>query len=840
MDDLQQEFILETRETLQALSSELVLWETAPGHGDHLDAIFRFFHTVKGSAGFLSLPRFERLAHEAENILASLRETQRPITSSLVSVILNLVDHIAELTAALENGLPLDDGDDSVLIEALHNAWQATLSDEAENAAKSSTMAVQNSEKASEDVSSHDPIEPQLRTIRVPLSLLDQMMNSVSDMVLARNEVARQLRELDDSSPVTGAFERLSACVGDLRNSIGRTRMQRMEGVFSPLPRIVRDLSRKLGKEVELHCEGKDVELDREMIEMIRDPLMHIVRNAIDHGIEMPEARLRAGKPVKGSMEIRASQAGNQVLITIVDDGAGIDTGALSEKAVAAQIYDRAQINTMGEDALLNLIFAPGISTANEVTATSGRGVGMDVVRANIERVGGTIDLHNERGKGLKMVIRAPLTLTIISCLIFQSGGHQFALPQSAVREITTATNAHVRIDRVGDVDFAVIRAEHLPVVTLDRLFGAVQAADSSLADKTFIVIDVHGGARFAMAVDSVTDHEDLVVRPGAPAIMMTNIFAGTTLPDNGRPMLLIDAAGVADKAGVVHTAQQIANAQSSGARDDEESASLERAVSLLVFRDVQARRRALSLDIIERVEDFAADRLAFSAGQLRVTKDDRTYLVFGIDRPPTQPQIKMLQLTDGVTTIFYAIDDIADIYRTTAQKLAAGAVQNMADESVNALIIIEDEQVEVVDGYWLFSQMSSFGQAVGPGAGPALGGKRPICLLRDDDDSWTRRMLEPLIVSAGYDVVYDAASTAADIVLVSDDQQEAVSANALASQYPDGKVIRLRSQPDAQPGANTIYRYDRIGLIGALQASHWQRTYGNNHNIAQKPGEVA
>ncbi|MEM1133718.1 MAG: chemotaxis protein CheA [Pseudomonadota bacterium] len=824
MDDLQQEFILETRETLEALSGELVIWEAEPDHGEHLDSIFRFFHTVKGSAGFLSLPRFEKLAHEAENALSSLRESKLPITSQLVSAILALVDRISELTAALESGTPVDDGDDSALIDALKAAWEATYNaaDGAELADKENSSGADSSDQ---DVSRSTEVAPEqkLRTIRVPLALLDRMMNSVSDMVLARNEVARKLRELDAAGDLDSAFERLSTCVGDLRDSIGRTRMQRMEGIFAPLPRIVRDLASDLGKKAEIVCKGQDVELDREMIEMIRDPLVHIIRNAIDHGIESPEDRQAAGKPVTGKLEIDASQSGNQILITIKDDGAGIDTTYLGEKAVAARIYDRSEINAMSKTALLNLIFAPGISTADKVTAISGRGVGMDVVRANIERVGGAIDLHNSPGEGLKIVIRVPLTLTIISCLMFQSGDHQFALPQSAVREITSPNNGQVRVDHVGGGSFAVIRDDYLPLVRLDRVLDIEQTSEQDgsaingpdeMQNMVLIVIDVHGGSRFALAVDAVTDHEDLVVRPGAPAIMTTGIFAGTTLPDNGRPMLLLDPAGVAKSAGVAKDIKHIGAADNIEQNDNDQPEAQDQPVSLLVFHDCAHRKRAIVLDIIERVEDCPSDALAFSAGQLRLTKGDKTYPVFGIERPPQSRQVKMLQLTDGTTTLFYAIAGIADIYRTTSQAIVRGALPSDDNSGVSAIIVADGEQVEMLDSHWLFSQIP--GTAI-----PQGDGRQPLCLLADQDDGWTRRMLEPLITKAGYTISYDvSAAHKADIIVVADDK---------ASEYSNGNnVIRLRQHPQPESGKDSIYRYDRIGLIGALQASYQTRKQGD------------
>ncbi|WOE76455.1 chemotaxis protein CheA [Alterisphingorhabdus coralli] len=820
MDDLQQEFIAETHETLEALSGELVAWEAEPDHGEHLDSIFRFFHTVKGSAGFLSLPRFEKLAHEAEDVLARLRESERPITSQLVSAILALVDHIAELTAALESGAGVDHAQDGLLIEALTKAWEATLEltdDAAMDKVASAYGAPADDQNRDQPTLPESGSDQKARTVRLPLALLDQMMNSVSDMVLARNEVARQLRELQGTGELDAAFERLSTCVGDLRDSIGRTRMQRMEGVFAPLPRIVRDLAADLGKKVDIVCTGQDVELDREMIEMIRDPLVHIIRNALDHGIETPSERERAGKVATGKLEINASQSGNQILITIEDDGAGIDTAHLGEKAVAARIHSRSQIHAMSEAALVNLIFAPGISTADQVTAISGRGVGMDVVRANIERVGGAIDLHNSPGKGLKIVIRVPLTLTIIACLILQCGGHQFALPQSAVREITSAANDQIRIDPIGDGCIAALRDDYLPVVRLGDVLhieasGAQSGAGDDLGNKVIIVIDVHGGARFALMVDGVTDHEDLVIRPGAPALIASGLYAGTTLPDNGRPMLLIDPAGVARSAGIEALTKPIKAPIAEATEQSEQRNAVETPISLLVFHDCEQRKRALVLDCIERVEDFPVDALAFSAGQLRLTRGDRTYPVLGIDRPPEGQQIKLLQLTDGSATLFYAIGDIADIHHTTKEALSAGALPQDSQNPVSAISIAGGAQVEVLDSHWLFSEVSDYAMPINEGA-------RPLCLLADADDGWSRRMLEPLLTSAGYAVSYDAQAA---------DRADVIISNVGGPAFGDARnVIHLRQNPEAEPGRDSIYRYDRVGLIGALQAKRQERRHG-------------
>ena len=377
MDDLIQEFIAETREMLEALGGEIVAWEAAPDDRARLDEIFRFVHTVKGNCGFFDLPRLESLSHAAEDVLADVRAGRRAPDHRLVSAVLAVIDRIGELIEALDAGEAIGSEDDEPLINALSKAYHEP---ETERSARSGSVG---------------EAKKSLRSIRLSVDLLDQMMSSVSDMVLARNELARRLREAERDVAVEAAFERVSGCIAEMRDAITRTRMQRIENLFLSLPRMVRDLSGELGKQVALEVDGGDVELDREMIEMIRDPLTHIVRNAIDHGLETPAEREKAKKPVAGALRVSARQSGNQILIEVADDGRGIDGERLLKKAVANGILTADQAERLSPQQRIALIFEAGLSTAREVTAISGRGVGMDVVRANIERIGGVVDIES-------------------------------------------------------------------------------------------------------------------------------------------------------------------------------------------------------------------------------------------------------------------------------------------------------------------------------------------------------------------------------------------------------------------------------------------------------------
>src|SRR5687768_17464544 len=383
MDDLIADFVAECREMLEALGGEIVAWEASPDDRARLDSIFRFVHTVKGNCGFFDFPRLEALSHAAEDTLADVRAGRRSTDAALVSAVLAVIDRIGDMVTAIEQGGKIPDGDDSDLIQAL--------------SAESEAQAVAAAPVAAEAKGQSGPSAAP-RTIRLSVELLDRMMSGVSDMVLARNELARRLRGTDTAVDVDGAFERLSGIIAEMRDAVTRTRMQRIENLFVALPRMVRDLSAELGKQVLVDIEGGDVELDREMIEMIRDPLTHIIRNAVDHGIEKPADRLKAGKREIGLVYVCARQSGNQILIDIADDGKGIDGNKLVEKAISSGTLDAADAARLSPSERLALVFEAGLSTAQEVTAISGRGVGMDVVRSNIERIGGTVELDSTPG----------------------------------------------------------------------------------------------------------------------------------------------------------------------------------------------------------------------------------------------------------------------------------------------------------------------------------------------------------------------------------------------------------------------------------------------------------
>ncbi|MFL6723763.1 MAG: chemotaxis protein CheA [Sphingomicrobium sp.] len=783
MDDLIADFVAECREMLEALGGEIVAWEANPDDRARLDSIFRFVHTVKGNCGFFDFPRLEALSHAAEDALADCRAGRRSPDAGLVSAVLAVIDRIGEMIAAIDAGEEFPSGADDALIDALAPG--------AEGPAAQVTAAI--ATEASPKGGNSTP-----RTIRLSVELLDRVMSGVSDMVLARNELARRLREAPGEVEVDGAFERLSGIIAEMRDAITRTRMQRIENLFVALPRMVRDLSAELGKQVLVDIDGGDVELDREMIEMIRDPLTHIIRNAVDHGIEPPAERLKCGKREIGLLSVSARQSGNQILIEIADDGKGIDGSKLVEKALANGVIERDVAQRMSKSEKLALIFEAGLSTAKEVTAISGRGVGMDVVRSNVERIGGIVEVDSVPGKGTRMVLRVPLTLTIIPALTVSIGNQHFAIPRAAIEEIVRANGGSVTLEKIGGAGVATIRGRRVPEVALADVLGL--PSDVGDEERTLVVLRPAGGDVYALAVDRIHDHEELVVKPAAPAVMATGLYAGTTLADDGSPILLFDPAGLAQVGGV-----RLETLERGGRAAEAPIVANSNEVPVLLFRGLDGARRALRLGVVDRIEEVVTeDAIRHSAGQLRVQLGEAILPLAGVDNPEElEGKVRVFRLNDGQHEIGYAFREVIDLMaleRSVIPAETAGAV--------GGVTLIDGEPAELIDAHWLFAQYLGTA-AIRPAA-------QLVCRL-PEGDAWMQNMLRPIIEAAGYLVIGEQDELGADVTIVS--QGRDVPAGE------SGRVLRLATDPDAADGQDSIYRYDRAGLLIALKSASAGRT---------------
>jgi two-component system chemotaxis sensor kinase CheA len=776
MDDLIADFVAECREMLEALGGEIVAWEANPDDRARLDSIFRFVHTVKGNCGFFDFPRLEALSHAAEDALADCRAGRRAPDAALVSAVLAIIDRIGEMIASIDAGEELPEGDDSSLIDALAPGAEGAVAQAATPAAMEAGLK-----------GTSTP-----RTIRLSVELLDRVMSGVSDMVLARNELARRLREAPGEVEVDGAFERLSGIIAEMRDAITRTRMQRIENLFVALPRMVRDLSAELGKQVLVDIDGGDVELDREMIEMIRDPLTHIIRNAVDHGIELPAERMKSGKREIGLLSVSARQSGNQILIEIADDGKGIEASKLVDKAVANGVIERdaAQKMTRGEQ--LALIFEAGLSTAQSVTAISGRGVGMDVVRSNVERIGGVVEVDSTPGKGTRMILRVPLTLTIIPALTVSIGSQHFAIPRSAIEEIVRANGSSVTLEKIGGAGVATIRGRRVPEVALAAILGLPSSMEDN--ERTLVVLRPAGGDVYALAVDRIHDHEELVVKPAAPAVMATGLYAGTTLADDGSPILLFDPAGLAQVGGV-----RLEAVERGGRGVESAVAANTNDVPVLLFRGLDGARRALRLGVVDRIEEVvASEAIRPSAGQLRVQLGEAILPLAGVENvDELEGKVRVFRLNDGEHEIGYAFREVIDLMNIDREVIPAEI-----PGAISGVTLIDGEPAELIDAHWLFAE--HLGAIVRPQA-------QLVCRL-PEGDAWMQNMLRPIVEAAGYLVIGENDELSADVTIVSQGKEV----------DPDegGRILRLATDPDAADGEGSVYRYDRAGLLMALKTS--------------------
>ena len=812
MDDLLADFIAEIREMQTAIGGEIVAGERDPRDREKLDSLFRFVHTVKGNCGFFDFPALAELSHAAEDALAECRARRREPDADLVNAVLAIIDRIGEMAGGIEDGsIPAGDTvgleGHAVLIAALSHGPGAQydsldmpktpLAAASNGRASGGDDSRQNthntSQKPEGTVQENAPSKRAIqRSVRLHVHQLDEMMKGVSDLVLARNEVSRKMRETSQDPELAGSFERLNGIMHQVQETVTRMRMQRLEQLFDQVPRLVRDLSQDLGKQVLVDFEGGDVELDREMIELIRDPITHIVRNAIDHGFEPPGERLRKGKREAGVLRFFARQSGNQISLAISDDGKGIDANRLAQKALDAGLHTPEELSAMSEAEKVQLIFNPGLSTANSVSAISGRGVGMDVVRNNIEKLGGSIDLSTALGEGSTFVLRLPLTLSIIPALTVACNGQTFALPNSFVDEIVIGRSPHLEFAEVGAQPIVTYRGKRVPCITLQRILGIDDARSADWQSKTLLFIRLVTDDIFAIAVDRVNDHQDVVIRPLAPAIMGTGIYAGSTLMDDGLPMLLLDIPSIANLYGV-SSDLAARSARYEGEPEEQETETIQ----VMTLTGLDGRQKAIHLGLVRRIDQALGKDLDLTSVQPQVVLEGKIWPLAGVsgDVEPDRAY-RLLRVSDGETELAYLAASVRDTFAIPLELTAA------PDEPfVQGRALIGNTVVDVIDALPLFAAMRAH-----TGAAGAL-----MCRIPSESD-WAKTILRPLLISAGHTVISDP-NGAADVTIQIDDQETVESAGAAS-------VIHLRSDPKSSSNdGHSIYRYDRAALLEALSA---------------------
>ncbi|MGH6768168.1 MAG: chemotaxis protein CheA, partial [Xanthobacteraceae bacterium] len=601
MDELLREFLTETHESIDVVDVELVRFEQDPNNAKIIGNVFRLVHTIKGTCGFLNLPRLEALTHAAETLMGKLRDGAA-VTSEAVTLILATIDRIKTLLDALERAQAEPEGDDRELIVALEGMAEQTSTaprsipvigmaseptppavasdDDGALASTAETGAPPPAPAQAERNGTQDDDRPEGKianqSIRVHVDTLEHLMTMVSELVLTRNQlldIGRRHEESEFKAPL----QRLSNVTAELQEGVMKTRMQPVGNAWQKLPRIVRDLSAELGKPIEFEMLGAETELDRQVLDLIKDPLTHMVRNSADHGLEMPDVRIAAGKPEKGTVRLSAWHEGGHITIEVSDDGRGLDTERIKALAIARGLASESEIQKMSDTQIQRFIFTPGFSTAEKVTSVSGRGIGMDVVRANIDQIGGTIDVRSIVGQGTIFIIKIPLTLAIVSALIVQCGTERFAIPQLAVVELVRVrNNSEHRIERIKDAAVLRLRSKLLPLIRLKTLLQIDAAAEGDV-ENGFIVVTQVGSQMFGIVVDGIFHTEEIVVKPMSSRLRSISMFCGNTILGDGSVIMIVDPNGIAHSMGGTGATRQTVSEESDDPhqRDDGRTESL-------------------------------------------------------------------------------------------------------------------------------------------------------------------------------------------------------------------------------------------------------------------------
>jgi len=598
MDEILKEFVVESRENLDQLERDLIALESTPSSTDTLGSIFRTVHSIKGAAGLMQLPKLEALAHSGESVLSQLRDGALVINPAIAGGLLALADGMRQMLLHIDRSGGEGDVDCTAIVERLARLQQSSVPGPAAAGTRPDTV---------------DGTRPVQSGIRVNVDLLDKLMNLVGELVLSRNEIV-QFSSLQEHSVLLGTSQRLSAITTQLQEGIMKTRMQPIDTVWNKLPRVVRDSAEFCGKRVRLEMEGRDTELDRTLIEAIQDPLTHVVRNCIDHGLETPEQRLAAGKPAEGRLLLRAFHDGGQVTIEVSDDGAGIDVAAIARKAIEGGLLTPEQTRLMSEQDLVNLIFLPGLSTASKVTSMSGRGVGMDVVKTNIEQIGGRVTVHSQAGAGTTLRMRIPLTLAIMTALVVTSGDECYAIPQVNVLELVRvdAGEATQRIERIRDVAVYRLRGELLPLVWLHTELGQNGFQRLAADGAANIVILEADGVKFGLVVDEVRDTQEIVIKPLGRHVRAIAMFAGATIMGDGRVVLILDISGLAVKTHLLSNVRERGSVRHDAALED----TIARGEALLLVAGPDEGQMAIPLSQITRLEAFDRSALERVGGR--------------------------------------------------------------------------------------------------------------------------------------------------------------------------------------------------------------------------------
>ena len=804
-DEVIQEFLIESTENLSRLDQEMVRIEQAPGDQQILASIFRTIHTIKGTCGFLGFANMERIAHHAETILGQIREGQRTLTAEIVSLVLETVDAVkAELKTVEQTGSESGDSYEALCRRLEASANDQEVQGETEPVAPKPVIEEIAEPELPKAEAAARPLAGD-STIRVDVGLLDKLMNLVGELVLSRNQILQFCNHLQDPA-FTASSQRLNLITTELQGGVMKTRMQPIGVVWNKLPRVVRDLALHCGKKISLVMEGAGTELDRTIIEAIKDPLTHIVRNSCDHGLETPEVRAAAGKPPTGKLLLRAFHEGGNVTIEIVDDGAGIDLARVRSKAVQQHLIREDQAARLSDREIANLIFTPGFSTAAAVTNISGRGVGMDVVKTNIERIGGSVDVLTTKGQGTTLRIKIPLTLAIIPGMIVGCSGERFVIPQTSLLELIRLEGPAVKsqVEWVAGAPLFRRRGNLLPLAFLDQVLELPSEAGER--DVLNIVVLQAEDRHFGLVVDQVMDTQEIVVKPLSKQLKGLNGFAGATIMGDGTVALILDVLGVSQLAGVRSDGNR---ARIASAQQGQVVNSVEKQAHLL-FRAGDFQRLAVPLQLVARLEEFPIESVERAGGsdvvQYRGGLLPLIHLRDTLGASTGRPEgtsLPAIVFAQGSNQIGLTVDEILDIVedRPTAH-------QQRSRDGILGSAIIDGRVTDLLDVDHIVQRYSRnwFGSA----------GSATPSVLVVDESGFGRQLLRSTLELAGY-AVDEAAHVDDAVAKCGRSRYDAIIAAVGASASESSEIVtafKARSSSSLIPVV-AVYNQDSSDTYG-------------------------
>lgn len=664
-----QEFLLESFDNISSLNEDFLILEKGSDK-ELLNSVYRKMHTMKGSAGFLGFQRLQSITHQMENILDFLREGKILFNSKLTDIFLESLDLITKILKGVEGtgeepaeeidrvlnqltsyleytlaGKPVDSGDDIISQDEAPIMNSLVENKETHDVAENQ----QTLEKVPEVVSKQEVVEaPQKEMlnvdngqnksranisdsyVRVHVQLLDKIMNTVGELVINRNQILQYSKNSEDAE-LTRFSQELNVITTDLQTDIMTTRMQPVGSVFNKFDRVIRDLSRSQGKNIKTIISGSETELDKTLLEVIKDPLTHLIRNSVDHGIEMPEKRKEKGKDEQGTISIMSYHEGGQVVIEIQDDGGGIDPEKILNKAIEKGIVSGSDGKEFSKTQILNMIFHPGFSTAEKVTNLSGRGVGMDVVKSNIEKIGGTVEIKSVVNEGSTFKLKIPLTLAIVPALIIKCGGESFAIQQKSLTELVLLENEQVEsLEKLHGQIFYRLRGELVPIIDLNKILGTQKHVDQDHDNIKIAVLNAEGKV-YGLIVDEILDTQEIVVKPLSRWLKSQNAFTGATIMGDGRVALILDVIGIYHQVDYGDGESKRDGFIAEGNGNENDVVADDR-YEMILFSLLDKRIYGIPIGLIFRLEEFAFSEVEKSGEQRLIRYGDTSMPIIDLN----------------------------------------------------------------------------------------------------------------------------------------------------------------------------------------------------------------